>query len=662
MAKIEEEITKSLTYLQSMKKLISISEEFLQLDNLPINYKNLTDDFLMITGAKYAIFNLFEENGKSFITKGVSGDKGIIRKAERLMGLNLEGYLWNEDKERTKKIANQTITRFPSLKSLVGKRMPDSIIEVMQKLFHVGEVIVIKIMRKNIMLGDFTLIMERGRSFTQDDLAELFTRQLGIAITQKRIEKKLIESETKLLAAQELANIGNWELDLTTNLLKASLETFRIYGIEYNESGISIEKAREKVRPEFHLKLDEEMINLISERKKYDIEFTLMDKVSGNDRYVHSLAFLVKDEQGMPLKAVGTIQDITKRKLYENEITFLNYHDHLTGLYNRRFFEEELSRLDTDRNLPLTIIMGDVNGLKLINDSFGHDAGDELLKKTADVIKKECRKDEIISRIGGDEFAILLPKVDAEKADEILSRISKSISLENVENINLSISFGYSVKKISSENVKDMFKDAENNMYRQKISEKHSVRSKTIDMIMNTLIEKNPKEMEHSQRVSEISEQFAIQLGLNKINCDQLKVAGLIHDIGKIGIEGSILNKPGKLSREEFSEIQKHCEIGYRILSSINGFSEIALTILEHHERWDGTGYPAGLKGEEISLNARIVSIADSYDAMTAERPYHLPMSLDDAMRELKRCAGTQFDPTLVNAFIKYLTELSTNT
>jgi diguanylate cyclase (GGDEF)-like protein/PAS domain S-box-containing protein/putative nucleotidyltransferase with HDIG domain len=353
------------------------------------------------------------------------------------------------------------------------------------------------------------------------------------------------------------------------------------------------------------------------------------------------------------IEVVGVSRDIEDRKKSENEILYLSYHDQLTGLYNRRFYEEELARLDIPRNLPITIVMGDVNGLKLINDSFGHQVGDDLIRKVGDAIKKCCRGDDIIARLGGDEFVIILPRTNSLEAASILTRITYLLLREKVGSIDISISFGFETKIHEEQDIQEVFKNTENNMYRHKLYEGSSMRSKTIDIIMNTLFEKNNREMLHSKRVSEICEAIANKMDIGKDDVNQIKIAGLMHDIGKIGIDENILNKVGSLSNEEWSEIKKHCEIGYRILSSANEFSEIANYVLEHQEKWDGTGYPRGLRGEEISLQARIISIADAYDAMTTNRTYGKSFSHDDAILEIKKCAGTQFDPYVTNIFLK---------
>ncbi len=346
-------------------------------------------------------------------------------------------------------------------------------------------------------------------------------------------------------------------------------------------------------------------------------------------------------------------RNIEQRKKTEKEILYISYHDQLTGLYNRRFYEEELKRLDTKRNYPLTIVMGDVNGLKLINDSFGHAMGDELLMKAAVVIKNGCRADDIIARLGGDEFVALLPKTNGEDAELIISRINDLSRREMVGNIYISISFGYATKSNEEENIQETFKNAEDLMYRNKRSESAGVRGKTIDLVLNTLYKKNNREQLHSIKVSEICEVIATKMDFNEKDVHQIKLAGLMHDIGKIEIDETILNKPEKLNKEEWGRMQRHSEIGYRILSSVNEFSGIADDILEHHERWDGKGYPRGLKGEEILLHARIIAIADAFESMTSDKIYSKAISEEEAINEIRRCSGTQFEPLIARVFVE---------
>jgi putative nucleotidyltransferase with HDIG domain len=187
------------------------------------------------------------------------------------------------------------------------------------------------------------------------------------------------------------------------------------------------------------------------------------------------------------------------------------------------------------------------------------------------------------------------------------------------------------------------------------------MRSQTIDLIMKTLFEKSNRESLHSDRVSSICQAIASKMNFNKGNVDKMRIAGLVHDIGKIGIDDKILNKDGSLSSDERHEIERHPEIGWRILSTTNEFLELAQFVLDHHERWDGGGYPNGLKGEKIPLESRIITVADAYDAMTSGRSYRKGLDNEEAIKEMKRCSGTQFDPEIVDVFVNQVLPSNSN-
>ena len=380
---------------------------------------------------------------------------------------------------------------------------------------------------------------------------------------------------------------------------------------------------------------------------------TILITKDGSEKLIEDSAAPILNEENHVVGVVIVFRDYSEKWERLKKIEYLNFHDDLTGLYNRRFFEEELLRLDTERNYPLTIVMGDINGLKLINDSFGHKIGDDLLKKSAISIKNGCRKDEIIARIGGDEFAIILPNSDEIKAKEIIDRIKLNMKNQEVYGIEVSVSFGFGIKTDNQQDIQSILKQSEDLLYKHKLFESLSFRSKTIDIITKTLFEKNGRELIHSKRVSDLCVLLAERMGFEKDHVNLLKVAGLMHDIGKIGIEEYILNKNGKLTDDEFSEIKRHPEIGSRIVGSVSEFSEIAYCVLQHHERMDGKGYPQGLKGDEICVDARIITLADAYDAMTRPRTYRDIMAKKDAIEEIRRSLGTQFDPHIGEIFIE---------
>jgi diguanylate cyclase (GGDEF)-like protein/PAS domain S-box-containing protein len=351
----------------------------------------------------------------------------------------------------------------------------------------------------------------------------------------------------------------------------------------------------------------------------------------------------------------GVIRDITERKAKEIHLSFLSFHDRLTDLYNRAYFEEELKRLNTERQLPLSVIISDINGLKLINDAFGHDEGDRILRSFASVLKSCCRAEDIVARWGGDEFSMLLPKTDLEVAKKIENRIKESSTKESRGGIPLSVSLGTSTKTENKEDFSSIIKKAEDNMYSQKLREAKSIISSIISSLEKTLFEKSVKTEKHTKRIKEISVKLGESIGLSASEIDDLSLLATIHDIGKVAILDIILNKKENLSSKEWETIKRHPEIGYRIALSSHQLSSVAEYILTVHEWWNGKGYPQGLKAEEIPVLSRIISIVDSYEVMITGRPYKKAISKEAAIAELKKFSGKQFDPSLVRKFVEIL-------
>ncbi|QRN86176.1 diguanylate cyclase [Clostridia bacterium] len=351
-------------------------------------------------------------------------------------------------------------------------------------------------------------------------------------------------------------------------------------------------------------------------------------------------------------KILGYLDDITSEELLRKKIEFLNYHDSLTGVYNRRFFEEECKRLNVARKMPLGIVIGDVNGLKITNDGFGHLSGDELIKKASEAMQKSLRKEDIMARWGGDEFIILLPNTGYKDTLNIIDRIQNNMSEVVTETGILSISFGLAVKKSQDEDFEDIFRKAEDAMYRQKMHDSPSAKNITLRTIINSLYNACPREEEHSKGVANYAKRLSMALGHDARFQKDAEVAGRLHDIGKIAVGQDILDKTKELTKEDWHELRKHPEVGYRILQNVSTLGDVANVILSHHEWYDGSGYPQGLYGEKIPEMSRIISVCDAYEAMITDKPYRSALTKEVAKEELKKQMGTQFDPTITRVFL----------
>lgn len=353
----------------------------------------------------------------------------------------------------------------------------------------------------------------------------------------------------------------------------------------------------------------------------------------------------------------GIYSDITERKQVQDRLQYLSMHDPLTGLFNRAYFEQEMHRLGGNRYAPVGVILSDVDGLKIVNDTLGHEEGDTLLKKVADVIRGVLRAGDVVARVGGDEFAVLLPKSNRQSVESVVQRIRDAVKRYNDENpgLPLSVSIGFAVSSAEWADMGELFKEADNNMYREKLHRSRSARSAIVQTLMKALEARDFITEGHADRLQNLVVALARDLELSERQISDLRLLAQFHDIGKVGIPDCILYKAGPLTAEERAEMQRHSEIGHRIALAAPDLAPIADWILEHHEWWNGKGYPLGLKGTEIPLECRILAVADAYDAMTSDRPYRKAMSHAEAVAELRRCAGTQFDPELVERFIALL-------
>lgn len=358
---------------------------------------------------------------------------------------------------------------------------------------------------------------------------------------------------------------------------------------------------------------------------------------------------------------VGTYavyRDISERKAAERQLEYLTYHDALTGVYNRGYFDRRIEYISKNAPGAYGVIVFDVDGLKLVNDSFGHAAGDKLLQTAVNLIRAVAPSEAIIARMGGDEFSLLLPHASEEGLQKIITLLQNNINEFNLAHpeFSVSLSMGYALSELGI-NITEALHEADSRMYKEKLHRSQSTRSAIVKTLMRALHARDYITEGHADRIQGMIEQLAQKLGIPNFKIQDLRLFAQFHDLGKVGIPDSILFKPGPLTIKELDVMRRHSEIGYRIAISSPELNHIADWILKHHEWWNGQGYPIGLSGLEIPLECRILAICDAFDAMVSERPYRKAMPVLAALAEIEQCGGTMFDPEIAKIFVSMIKE-----
>ena len=467
----------------------------------------------------------------------------------------------------------------------------------------------------------------------------------------KRIKHMTFESLEDVIC---LTNTGIWQINMQTGALMINAEMPYLAEIPQDKTRRTLDYI---IRNIFHPEdwaIAEQNINsvLAGNEPFFVTEIRVKSREGGYFWTTIRGTVLKRTKDKKPLTIGGTLQDTSLRKERELEIQRLSYYDALTGLKNRRAYENAVLNYDITANLPISIISADVNGLKIINDAFGHNVGDQLLIDTANILKSTFLCIDCIFRIGGDEFVVILPKTSELEAKNSCDIVRSEVEKHIYHGIQASISIGFKTKTTDTEDLKQLLINAEVEMYHSKLQASWKNRGDIIRGILSTLYTRNKELEEHSIHVAELSYKIGVMLALSNEELDSLKIAAEFHDIGKIAIDDHILSKYRQKTPDETDQFSQHVEYGYRILAGSNEYEKIARDVLFHHENWDGSGYPKGLKGGEIPLFSRIIHLAEAYDWMSRKLPYRKPFTKAEIKEDLLKDSGTKLDPELVKLFI----------
>lgn len=405
---------------------------------------------------------------------------------------------------------------------------------------------------------------------------------------------------------------------------------------------------REKVLEQIHLITD-----------KAEIIEDLETQITCKNKDMKIISYNFKSLLNNNNETIGLIvmgRDITARKTMEEELKYLATHDSLTGVYNRAFFEKELYTFMSEKPKKIALILLDIDGLKYINDTLGHQYGDNLIRDFSKILMRTFSTIGIVSRIGGDEFSVIITDIDCNEVHSNIAKLKTNFEQYNKtlkkNQAPLHVSLGYAISEYNKKTLTQLFKEADDMLFEGKIPKKEEARKSALAAIKATMLEKDSVTEEHMDRLCNLATSFGKAINLDDGDIEKLVMATELHDIGKVVVPDNILNKNSSLNIEEFEIIKKHSLSGYRIAEATPMIANISEFILYSHERWDGSGYLEGLKGEEIPLLSRMLHIIDAYDVMINDRPYKKAITKKEAIKELKKCSGTQFDPKLVNIFI----------
>ncbi len=631
----------------------------------PISY----EEHLKLLGKERSLYTVLKPvfGPKKKITHLLGSSKDVTEQNEVLKELREKEQKYRSVVESAKTIAlivtdlNFIVQEFsPGAEKIFGYNKDEITGKSLAPLHHASEVKKIASYMEQLksekagLTFDTKLFRKSGEpfpaSFSMEPLLNCEGEIVGtltIAVDKSHLQERedqLSLSEQKFKSYIDHAPDGVFVTDEKGMFKEANTMAAMITGYTRNEL---LSKYLYELTPSLHRQLVGDHYKLANKRGRAYGEIPYLRKDAANRFWSLNTVKVSKNDY------LVYCRDITERKQNEETIKYLSYYDNLTGLQNRLYLEEEMKRLEHKKIKPISLIMADLNGLKLVNETCGHDFGDKMLRDAAEILRCSCREEDIIARWGGDEFVILLPRTTQAEAQQLCSRIKDLINNVYIESIPLSVALGVGVKEEPEQDLLHILNQAEKEMYRHKLAESRSEKGAILDALLKALGDNCYETEVHVQKMQEIALKMAESLKFSQAEMNRLALAIKIHDIGKFNIPLNLLTRAAPLDKEEWEIVKKHSETGYRIARSAEDFSHVAEDILAHHENWDGSGYPDGLKGEAIPLLARIIALADAFEVMTGGRPYRKAFSLAEAYTELKNCSGKQFDPELVDILIE---------
>ncbi len=619
-----------------------------QLILFPIGYF-IVAQFLMLQRRQY--FNEIavvrsEKQFKNLFNKNKSILMLIDPKTNKIVDVNdrsTEIYGYSKEEFRNLDIGElNTLSKEDLLEKIEIAKTKDSAFFSFQHIKKSGEIFDVEVNTGPIMLENKEYLYS---SIT--DVTEKKTSQRMFKDADERLRLTLLSVADAVIVTDEYSRISLIN-DRAKQLIGADdsilrkyvYEEYRIYS---NQNELTLEGIYSDC-----LKKNETFVS--------DYTYTLLND-KNEPLFIDFTLSPVEDEYGINHGAILVIRDITIEKKRQEEIRFMSQHDFLTKLYNRYNFEQELTRINVERQHPISLIIGDVNGLKLVNDAFGHLEGDKLLQEIADIFKKAVRSEDIISRWGGDEFAVLLPQTSSEDAQRVLQRINDLTEKSFYKTVKPSIAIGIATKLNMDKSITDTLNEAEEAMYNNKAIHGPKFRHGLVEHLVSILNKKIDGHEIHIKLIASLITQYAEYYSLQKQELNDLLLLAKFHDIGRVTLKDELINKRSDYTDTELLKIKTHPEIGSRLVATIPEMQQMAIPILHHHEWFNGNGYPNSLRGEDIHHHARLFAVIDAYESMTGKRSYRPSKTHTEAINEIEKFSGKQFDPEFVVKFIKMIKE-----